>query len=241
MTQHDVGDELGRVAGGDTGADALGRLTRVLAQSAKTAGAVAVASGRWLAELLVDTAPRIPVRDRATLEAHHDGLTGAALAAELVKTATRTSAGVGAAAGALISAEQFTPPAWIAIPFEIVVETLAVAAIEMKLVAELHEAYGRSIPGSTSERSAAIVRAWAERRGVTPAVLTRRGGLSDALGRGTRNELVRLVRRRVVARMGRNLSTLAPLFIGAAAGAEVNRRATRALGEAVVRDLASGS
>jgi hypothetical protein len=76
---------------------------------------------------------------------------------------------------------------------------------------------------------------------VTPALLTRRGGLSDALGRGTRNELIRLVRRRVLARLGRNLSTLAPLFVGAAAGAEVNRRATRALGEAVVRDLASGS
>jgi hypothetical protein len=240
-TNHDdVGEELGRVAGGDTGADAIGRLTRILARSARTAGAAAVASGRWLAEVVVDTAPRIPVRDQRTLEAHHDGLTGAALAAELISNAARASAGVGAAAGILVSAEEFSPPAWIAIPLELVVETLAVAAVEMKLVAELHEAYGRSVPGSASERSAAIVRAWAERRGVTPAVLTRRGGLSDALGRGTRNELVRLVRRRVVARMGRNLSTLAPLFIGAAAGAEVNPRATRALGEAVVRDLASG-
>ena len=239
-TRDDIGDHLGRVAGGDTSADAIGRLTRVLGQSAKTAGAVAVASGRWLAELLVDTAPRIPIRDEATLEAHHGGLKGAALAADLITSASRTSAGVGAAAGVLVSAEQFAPPAWVAIPLEIVVETLAIAAIEMKLVAELHVAYGRAVPGSPSERSTAMVMAWAERRGVTPSVLTRRGGLSDALGRGTRNELIRLVRRRVVARMGRNLSTLAPLFIGAAAGAEVNRRATRGLGEAVVRDLASG-
>jgi hypothetical protein len=74
---------------------------------------------------------------------------------------------------------------------------------------------------------------------VTPAVLSRKGGLADALGRGTRNELIRLVRRRLATRMGRNLSTLAPLFVGAVAGAEVNRRATRALGEAVVRDLAA--
>jgi hypothetical protein len=235
----DVGDELGRVAGGDTGADALARLTRVLGSSARTAGAAAVASGRWLAEIVVETAPRIPVRDHATLVAHHQGLTGAALAADVISSASRASAGVGAAAGALVSVEEFSPPAWIAIPLELVVETLAVAAIEMKLVAELHVAYERPVPGTASERSAAIVRAWAERRGVTPAVLTRRGGLSDALGRGTRNELIRLVRRRVLARMGRNLSTLAPLFIGAAAGAEVNRRATRALGEAVVRDLAA--
>jgi hypothetical protein len=33
--------------------------------------------------------------------------------------------------------------------------------------------------------------------------------------------------------------TLAPFLTGAVAGAEVNRRATRSLGEAVVRDLAA--
>jgi hypothetical protein len=235
----DLSDELGRVAGGDASPDTLARLTRLLAQSARSAGAAAVASGRWLAEVVVDTAPRIPVRDLATLQKHHHGLTGAELAGELITSATRASAGVGAAAGALASAQYFAPPTWVAVPLELVVETLAVAAIEMKLVAELHEAYGRPVPGTPSERSAAIVRAWAERRGVTAAVLTRRGGLSDVLGRGTRNELIRLVRRRLMVRMGRNLSTLAPLFIGAVAGAEVNRRATRALGEAVVRDLAS--
>jgi hypothetical protein len=191
--------------------------------------------------VVLDTAPRIPIRDQRTLESHHEGLTGATLAEALITTASRASAGVGAAAGALMSAEELSPPTWLAIPLELVVETLAVAAVELKLVAELHEAYGRPVPGSSSERSMAVVRAWAERRGVTPAVLTRRGGLADVLGRGTRNELLRLVRRRMVARMGRNLSSLAPLFAGVVAGAEVNRRATRALGEAVVRDLASGA
>jgi hypothetical protein len=65
------------------------------------------------------------------------------------------------------------------------------------------------------------------------------GGVADALGRGTRNELVRIVRRRLVTRLGRNLSSMAPLLAGAVIGAEVNRRATRGLGEAVVRDLAA--
>jgi hypothetical protein len=234
-----VGDELGRVVTNPS-RTAMTALTKALGQSARNAGGVAVASGRWLAEVLVDVAPRIPIRDQATLQAHHEGRTGAELAGELITAASRTSAGVGAAAGALMTAEQFAPPAWVAIPLELVVETLAVAAIEMKLVAELHEAYGRPVPGSAKDRSTAILLAWAGRRGVTPAVLARRGGLSDALGRGTRHELIRAVRRRLVARMGRNLSTLAPLFIGAVAGAEVNRRATLALGEAVVRDLASG-
>ena len=48
-----------------------------------------------------------------------------------------------------------------------------------------------------------------------------------------RNELVR-TSGVGCRRLGRNLSTLAPLLIGAVAGAEVNRRATRDLGAAVV-------
>ena len=38
-------------------------------------------------------------------------------------------------------------------------------------------------------------------------------------------------------RLGRNLSTLAPFLAGALAGAELNRRETKALGEALLRDL----
>ena len=181
--------------------------------------------------------PRIKVRDLATLEAQHEGLHGDRLAQELAKNATRASAAVGAASGALMSAEQFVPPAWLSFPFELAVETLAVAAIELKLVAELHEVYGRPVEGSASERSTALVKAWAERRGVTAATVARPGGLADALGRGARQELSKLVRRRLVRRLGRNVTSLAPLFAGAVAAAEVNRRATRSLAEAIVNDL----
>ena len=236
----DIDDDLGRVASGDVDAARLARLTKALAGSAKVAGARAVASGRWLAEVVVDNAPRIPVRDIHTLQHHYGGVSGAALAGELLRNASRASATVGAAAGAIMSAEELAPPTWLALPLELMVETLAVAAIEMKLVAELHEVYGRPVPGSSTERATAIVRAWAERRGVTPDLLTRPGAVSDVLGRGTRNELVRIVRRRLLQRAGRNLSSLAPMLVGAVAGAEVNRRATRSLGEAVVRDLAAG-
>jgi uncharacterized protein (DUF697 family) len=239
MSRPDIDDDLGRVASGQVDVAGLTRLTKGLAESARFAGARAVASGRWLAEVVVDNAPRIPVRDLETLRLHHGGVSGAALAGELIRTASRTSATVGAAAGALMSAEELAPPAWVALPLELMVETLAVAAVEMKLVAELHEVYGRPVPGATSERAAAIVRAWAERRGVTADLLTRPGAVSDVLGRGTRNELIRIVRRRLLQRAGRNLSSLAPMLIGAVAGAEVNRRATRNLGEAVVRDLAA--
>jgi hypothetical protein len=210
----------------------------IVRRSAKEAGAKALTSGRWLAEALLDTAPRIPIRSKALLQAHHPGLDGSQLAAELIRSASRNSAAVGAASGALMGAEELAPPAWVTIPFELVVETLAVAGIEMKLVAELHEVYDRPVTGSTGDRALALVRAWAERRGVTPAVLAASGGLGETLGRSTRNEVIRLARRRVLRRLGRNLTSLAPLLAGAVAGAEVNRRATRSLGEAVVRDLA---
>ncbi len=198
---------------------------------------MAVANGRWLAEWLVDNAPRIPVRDRATLEAHY-AKQGPELVDEVIRAASRSSAAVGASAGVLVGAKELAPPAWLTIPMELVSETVAVAVIELKLVAELHEVYERPLPTSPSDRSVALVQAWAERRGITPATLARRGGFRDALGRGARAEAIRLVRRRLAGRLGRSLSSLVPLLAGAVAGAEVNRRATKSLGEAVARDLA---
>jgi hypothetical protein len=55
-----------------------------LAASARRAGRRAVMSGRWLAETVVDVAPRLPVRDADRLSTHYDGLTGDELARELV-------------------------------------------------------------------------------------------------------------------------------------------------------------
>jgi hypothetical protein len=232
-------DEVAELADDQVEIGELNRLAQALVVSAREAGTRAVTSGRWLAETVIDLAPRIPIRDAQTLVEEHGGMSGAALAGELIRKASRTSAAIGGISGAAMSTTQFVPPAWVMLPFEIVVETVAVAIIELKLVGELHEVYGRPVRGTGAERTVALVQAWAERRGVTAATLATRGGLADALGRGTRNELVRRVRRRVLARMGRNLSSLAPLLAGAVAGAEVNRRATRSLGDAVVRDLAS--
>jgi hypothetical protein len=237
---HVVSDEeVAELAEGRADAGTAIRVARALGSSARVAGARAVATGQWLASTLIDVAPRIPIRDAQALSEAHAGLTGAALAGELIRRASVASATIGGVSGAVMSAETFAPPTWLAMPFELVFETIAVAVIELKLVGELHEVYGRPVVGSGNERTVLLVKAWAERRGVTPVTLSRKGGLADALGKGTRNELVRLVRRRLAARLGRNLSSLAPLFAGAVAGAEVNRRATRSLGEAVVRDLAA--
>lgn len=243
MSEHDGGELTGPIADAtsDPSANTFARLLGALASSAKAAGARAVTTGQWAATTLIEAAPRIPVRDVATLEAQHGGLTGADLASELIRRATRASAIAGAAGGAMVSAGQLAPPAWVVMPFEVVAQTVGVALIELKLIAELHEVYGRAPTGTTSERANAIVRAWAERRGITVAAVATPGGLANALGKGTRDQLIKLVRRRLLVRMGRSTSTLAPLFVGAAAGAEVNRRGTRALGEAVLADLAAGT
>lgn len=232
---------VGQLAAGQKpSAAGMARTAKLAATSMRAAGAGAVASGRWLAETVLDAVPHIPIRDRATLLAHHRGLEGADLAEALIKNAARLTAAIGAATGALAAAEELSPPAWLAIPAELVVETLALAALEMKLIAELHETFGLPVTGAPTARAMVLAQAWADRRGVRPEqLLTPDRALADVLGRGARNEVLRLVRRRMARRTARNLAALAPFLAGAVAGAEINRRSTRSLGEAVVRDLAA--
>jgi hypothetical protein len=208
-------------------------LMRSARGSAKAAGAKAVASGKWLSEWVVDNAPRIPVRDAATLSRHHDGRTGDELAASLISAASKASGAIGAAVGALAGVEELAPPAWIALPIELVMETAAVAVVELKLVAELHEVYGRAIGGRGRDKGLLIVKAWADRRGISATNLDNAGITTKAI----RDEVVRQARKRLVRRAGRNLSSMVPLFVGAVAGAAANRKATREVGEALAKDL----
>lgn len=241
-TDAELGDDLDRaveeIAAGVADRPRVGRIAKLLARSARRAGRSAVLSGRWLAEVSVRTAPRLPVRDLETLKTQYGGVTGSVLAGELIKSATRSSAAIGAATGAAVSAEAMHPPGWVLIPFEVMVETLVIAAVEMRLIAELHEVYGLSIGGAPPDRGLALVWAWAERRGVPPTVVKDPAQLTRAVGRGTRQQLMRVVRRRLMQRTARNLTSLAPFLVGGVIGAAVNRRATKALGNAVVRDLA---
>jgi hypothetical protein len=235
----ELGRAVGELAAGGADRRGLAEVARLARASMKAAGATSVATGRWLADVLVDAAPHIPVRDLTTLRAHHRGLQGDELAAELTRAASRTTAAIGAVAGAVAGAEELAPPTWLAIPAELLVETLAVVAVELKLVAELQEAYGQPVAGSAAEKSLAIVRAWAEGRGVTAQTFTEPGGLASAFGRTTRRELSRLLQRRLARRALRSTSALAPFLTGAVAAAELNRRATRNLGDKVARDLRS--
>jgi hypothetical protein len=231
----ELSDTVAQLAGGELDRaqrrQLLGRLVATLGRSAKAAGVAGVGGGRWLTDLVVQTAPRVPIRDLETLQQHYNGLSGDALAEALMRSAARTTAGIGAAAGALATAEWAAPPTLLSAPVQLVAETLAVAAVEIKLVAELHEAYGVIVPGTGAQRTTAYLTSWARRRGVD---LTRPGaGLTSVISSASRREL----RDQLMRRLGRNLTSLGPVFTGALIGAELNRRATRGLGEAIRRDL----
>lgn len=208
----------------------LGSLARAMAVSARKAGRASVMGGGWLVDLFVDTVPRIPVRDLATLREHHPGLEPDDLAQALISGAAKSTAAVGAAGGALAAVQFTAPPTLLSTPVQIAAETLLVAAIEVKLIAELHEVHDAAVVGSARARMQTYLVSWTERRGIDPfAPGVLRLSLGSAAKRSLRNRLVR--------RAGRNLSTLGPMMSGAVAGSVVNHRETRRLGEQVRDDL----
>jgi hypothetical protein len=178
----------------------------------------------WMSGQVMAMAPRLRVRDQAALRAQFPGRTDDEIAAALIEGAARASAAVGGAVGAWAAL-----PALPAFPAELATEVLALVGIEIKMIAELHEAYGVPPTGNLAERMTAYVGAWANRRGVALAP----GGLILAAG----SPLARRLRRRLLGRTGRSVFSLGPLLTGAAAGAVLNRRETRRLGEEIRSDL----
>jgi hypothetical protein len=208
----------------------LRQIAVAAATSGRRAGVAAVASGRWLADTLLEVAPHLPVRDLKTLQRHHKGLHGEPLADALTRNAALSTAAVGAGGGALAAVSWSTPVSLATVPFQLVVETLAVAAIEIKLVAELHEVYALGVRGTGTQRGLAYAAAWANRRGVSPLDPK---AATFAVTRATRSR----VRRRLIARTGRSAGTASPFLIGAAYGAWSNRRSTADLAATMRRDL----
>ncbi len=186
----------------------------------------------WVADAVVDVAPRVPVRSLETLRGHFPGLSDEAIADRLVRNAARTSASIGALGGGVTAIQWAAPPALLTAPVVLAAETVAVVAIEIKLIGELQELYGQSVEGGHAHRALSLLQAWAGRRGVNLLVPGR--SVAAVLGTAARHEL----RDRLVRRFGRNLTTLGPLFTGAAIAAILNRRATVKLADEVRKDLA---
>jgi hypothetical protein len=182
------------------------------------------ATSQWLTTQALEMAPKVPIRNIVTLRKQYPGLETEQLASRLIAGAARASAGVGAAVGAA-AAVPFIPTA----PLELGVETLALVAIELKLIAELHEVYEMPAPGSAPQRMLAYTGAWAERRGVRVTS----SGLALAVGSPLRRKL----ERRLLAKVSQSALALAPLLTGAVAGALIDHHETHKLGTLVRDDL----
>lgn len=229
---HDIAAIVGDIARGEPTEQRSGRLISTLAgvlRRQRQGGGYGVRSfGQRMADEVLAVAPRLPVRDLATLRKQFPGRSPDQVADALIDGATKASATVGAAVGV-----------WALLPIaplfavEVAAETLAVAGIEIKLIAELHEVYGLRAPGTAVDRMTAYTAAWADRRGVVLAP----GNLVLAVGPA----LKRRLSRRLARRAGRSVLSLGPLLSGAAAGALANRRETRRLGRMIRAELRRAS
>ncbi|MEV1023645.1 hypothetical protein [Streptomyces sp. NPDC050264] len=188
-------------------------------------GSAARAGIGYLADRIIDIAPRVPVRDLAALRKQFPGLGPEQIADKLIAGAAAASSTVGAGVGA--AAMLPVPPA---MPTELAAEITGVAAIELKLVAELHEVYGVRPAGNLTDRTSAYLTSWSEERGID---VSKPSTINMALGGQMKREL----RQQIMKRMVRNLPTLMPFLVGAAVGAVMNRRETKKLAERVRRDL----
>ncbi|POX44308.1 hypothetical protein [Streptomyces sp. Ru72] len=194
-------------------------------EGVRKGGSAARAALAYLADRIIDMAPRVPVRDLETLRRQFPGLGPEEIADKLVAGAAGATATVGAGVGA--AAMLPVPPA---MPTELATEITGVAAIELKLIAELHEVYGLRPPGTLAQRSTLYLRSWAGERGID---MTNPATIDAALGGRMKREL----RQRIMKRMVRDLPNLMPFMVGAAVGAVMNRRDTRRVAQRIRKDL----
>jgi hypothetical protein len=196
----------------------------VARRGAWTARRGAGSSINWLTAQVVAMGPRLAIRDQQALRARFPGRSDEEIADLLIEHAAAAAAAVGGAIGAWAAL-----PVLPAFPAEVAAETLAVVGIEIKLVAELHEAYGVPATGTAADRARAYIGAWAHRRGFFMVP----GGVLLAAG----SPMARQLRRRLAARVRRSTFSLSPLFTGALIGVVLNRRETRRLGRDILEDL----
>jgi hypothetical protein len=189
------------------------------------------AAMQWITDAISDVVPHLPIRDAATLRAHFPGLTDGDIADRLIRNASRATAAVGAAGGGIAAVEWAATPTLLTAPVLLATETVAVVAVEIKLIGELHELFGAPIQGSGGQRTVALLHSWAQRRGINPMMPG--VGVAAVLGSGVRKEL----RDRLLKRFGRNLTSYGPMLTGAAVASYLNRRATLALAGHIRDDL----
>jgi hypothetical protein len=216
-------DVLGAVAGAVGSAFAPGRDEPSPAAGERSPGAL-------LGDLLSAAAPRLPIRDGDRLRRAFPGASEDEIADALVARAARVTSTIGAAVGGLSAAQWFAPPSLLALPLELGAETVLIAGVEVVLLGELHELYGRPATGDARTRAAAYLAGWSAQSSVQGLGGT---GLASLLGSAG----VRALRRRVTRKLAVAVPSAAPFLIGAAIAGRSNRRATENLARRVLTDL----
>ncbi|TFV88512.1 hypothetical protein [Blastococcus sp. CT_GayMR16] len=186
--------------------------------------------GALLGDLLSTAAPRLPIRDAARLRQAYPGASEDAIAEALVARAARVTSGIGAAAGGLAAAHWFAPASLLALPLEFGAETVLIGGVEVVLIGELHELYGRPVAGDARTRATAYLASWSAQRSVDGAGAAGLGALLGSAG-------VRALSRRMTRKLARSVPGAAPFLIGAAIAGRGNRRATETLADQVLTDL----
>ncbi|MBB3085433.1 hypothetical protein [Geodermatophilus sabuli] len=186
--------------------------------------------GAPLGDLLGAAVPLLPIRDAARLRAAHPGATDDEIADALVARAARLTSGIGAATGGISAATWFAPPSLLTLPLGLGAETVLTAAVEVVMIGELHELYGRPAPGDARARAAAYLASWSAQRPVDDAVTP---GIAVLLGGAS----LSAIRHRMTRRLARSVPAAAPLLVGAALGGRGNRRATEDLARRVLAGL----
>lgn len=188
------------------------------------------APGALLGDLLAVAAPRLPIRDADRLRRAHPEASEDEIADALVARAARLTSGIGAATGGLTAAHWFAPPSLLALPLELGAETVLVAGVEVVLIGELHELYGRPAPGDARARASAYLASWSTQRSVDGAGSAGLGALLGTAG-------LAVLRRRMTRRLAGAIPAAAPFLVGAALAGRGNRRATEGLAAQVLADL----
>jgi hypothetical protein len=191
----------------------------------------AMVSAARLRAVARDIAPRLPIRDRPTLERHLKTHDPELIADLLTRNASGATAVAGSVGGFLVLPSTTGPALLAAIPLRVAAETLVVGMIELKLIGELHEAYGQPLAGSATHRGTTALRLWASYRGFD---LGDSGGLV-----GTVSQLARrpTTRRAAATMTGKALGRKGIRLGAGVAGAVENRRATVLLADQVRAEL----
>jgi hypothetical protein len=212
--------------------EALRALPEAPATRRTIEGIQSAISSERLRETVNTFAPRLPVRDRATLEKHLDLRDRDRLTEALIRNAANATAVAGSVGGFFVLTGRRTPAGFmVAIPLRVATETLVVAAIEVKLIAELHEVHEQSLGTTPTAAATAALKLWSSYRGLE---------IGDTVGLvATVAEIARrpMARRATVAVTGRALGRRGMRLGAGVLGAVENRRATMALGEEVCSTL----